>query len=629
VIVGDQPTSPEGAEPEAPAEGAGEEFVVAKSIVVSRAAERDEESYRRSMPPVMSRSVLRSRWLEQQEGQKQRRSRTYAGRETRADEIIQPPYDLRALAQLLEDSPDFASVVEQLAVDVSGRGWDLVDAEDPLPEPGEPWPASPATIADQDRAITEERMRATAWLKALPRDFTGGKLSVQDLSKNAQVDYEALGEGYIEVAPEPGGDESAPIPAQLYHIQGQYVRKREDGTYVQLDVNGREAAFFRQFGSDPEAPSSRYTRDEAFKAGLDEEGEGALKNELFELRRYHPNELHYGLPLIVSALAAVRGNIFCDDRNVRYFINRAMPDWVVELKANKATINSTTNNLVDRYEEAIREHMEYVLKGDDYRTLILRVPTGEMETTWTKLTTEFEPAGLDAYQLRNRDVTIRVYRVPPHRLGIVETANLGSGSGESQDETYKHAQVDPRQERLEDFWDELLKRRGFRGLSFLYRDIDVTDEVREMQLYVMADATGALSVNEGRRWLSRMVKDQDFPDLDEDDADTPKYLLEARAAQTGGGLEGLFGSGGALPEREGAGALPSPAGGAGGLPAPAMQGTLAFDPGYARVRREMQSRMGRMRERRARLLEVAAGARRPAPKPENGDRAAAPEAIAP
>jgi len=255
------------------------------------------------------------------------------------------------------------------------------------------------------------------------------------------------------------------------------------------------------------------------------------------------------VPQVIAALNAVYGQIYSDARNLRWFINRSVPDWLVMVKAQSSTLRDNAGREeVDDFLDEVEEHMKHLVQGEDHRTMMLKVPTDILEMEWEELTPAPKDQDYQVYQIRNRDTVIRAYRMLPHRIGIIETASLGSGSGESQEETYKRAQIDPRQEIIEKFVNQILDDMGWDAIRFKFREIDVLDEQREMGMYTQAVASKALTLNEMRRWLSRIVKDQDFPDYDEPDSDpegtaqakTPLMLLEL---QQGGPLVLPFGAG--------------------------------------------------------------------------------------
>jgi capsid portal protein len=554
----------------------------------------------------------------------EKQDRVQAGLIYQADPrgIIEPPYNLETLVNLLAENPDYYRVVDQFATDVAGRGWDLVDAEDPMGG-AELLPGGDVErAAARDAATMAQRIEAKKRLEALGRDFNGLPVPIRELAKAAIADYQAIGDGYFEVHRDPT-KASAKNPAlgqisSLFHLPGMLTRKTIYGGYVQLDESGREVAFFRPFGSQPTGGTALMDATEARISGVEP---GAVKDEVKNFRRYNAAELFYGVPPIISALAHVYGNIFSETRNVRYFYNRAMPDWLVEIKANRATFNDDGSNaILDQYETAILEHMHFILQGDDQRTLVLRIPTGEIETKWEKLDTGLADSDfLLGYRTANRDVIIGVYRMPPHRIGIVETASLGTGSGESQEETYKHSQLDPQQEMLEEFFNAILDDWGFQAVRFKFNEIDVIDELREWQMFAIAAATGAASINELRTWMSEIRKDQDFEDVDEDVANIPMWIVEQQSAQMlGGTFPGptgglpaetpVRGEGSARPvlegEEEEEAATQRP-------PLPTQAGApvsmaLAVDPAYARIRREMAERFRSQVAERRRTLQLAA-----------------------
>jgi capsid portal protein len=484
------------------------------------------------------------------QGQKRRASRD--PKETRKEnprDIIAPPFDLNALSDLLFDSADYYSIVDQLATDAAGNAYDLVDRTDPdteqpnAPEQGDinsaagirplrsPFLRQIEMMTQKqpimDARAIEERKAARRFIDSVCMDFQGNRIKPTALNKCALMDYDSHGDGYLEIARDETDPERKVIG--IYHIPSRLIRKRMDGTFCQVDGMGRAVAFFRPFQSDPGLPSSTISREEAVWGG---QKFGDLKNELVNFRRYHPGELFYGVPPIIAALVNVYGNIFSDDRNLRFFVNRALPDWIVQIKANRNVLTDPASaEIIDQYEAALREHLQYVIKGDDYRCLVLRLPNEEVEVEWEKLSEPQKDSDFQEYQGRNRDVIIRVYRMLPHRMGIIETASLGSGTGETQEETYKRAQIDPRQQMIDDFWNKLIEERGWKLIAYKSREIDVTDEQREMQLFSAAVASQVISVNEAREWLSRIVKDQDFPECDEDEADIPMWISESRQSQ--------------------------------------------------------------------------------------------------
>ena len=78
------------------------------------------------------------------------------------------------------------------------------------------------------------------------------------------------------------------------------------------------------------------------------------------------------------------------------------------------------------------------------------------------------------------DGIIRTYGVPPQLYGKIETANLGSGSGDSQKKDWKTT-FEGESCYVEDAFNNCLKNYGFTE-RFYYQKIDVIDELYEAQV---------------------------------------------------------------------------------------------------------------------------------------------------
>ena len=95
-----------------------------------------------------------------------------------------------------------------------------------------------------------------------------------------------------------------------------------------------------------------------------------------------------------------------------------------------------------------------------------------------------------------RDQIIRAFQVPPQLAGIIETANLGSGSGDSQKKDWKTT-FDGAKTFVENAFNQTLKHHGFQE-RFHYQNMDVIDEYYEAQVAQMQIASGVKTVDEVR-----------------------------------------------------------------------------------------------------------------------------------
>lgn len=531
-VLGSRPLPP----PDAPAPAPDLSALSAKSVVLTKRTEREEQSVydATKLLGLVSRATLKKAHDAQQKAISERQSEPPAESSEILHGYVEPPFDLDNLTQLLFQSWEYFAICDQLAIDVASGGYDLVDAE----EPGEPASAVERGEVDyaQGRGGPDKLLRKVArdYIDRVCRDFFGGHITVADWGSRITWDLKATGNAYAEVL---RGARAGAITGYL-HVPSRLIRRHSQGrAYCQIDEAGREVAYFRRFGfleTKEEAPEIYFSPSEA--AHLASRGKqilpGQLKPELLDFKIYHANSLHYGIPPIIAAISQVVGNIYSQNRNLRFFFNRGMPDYLITISADAAAFTDPLQGpLLQNFSDQVEEHLKFLQEGEDYRVLVLRLPTGQVEVKLEKLGTSIQDQEFAGYQADNSKAIVRVYRMLPQRLGIIETAQLGSGSGETQDETYKRAQIDPLQEMIEAPLNAALDSAGIVAIRVKLAEIDVLDEAREMALYTQAWGTKVLSINEGRAWVSRIVKDQDFTEDESDWANIPVQLLELQLAQ--------------------------------------------------------------------------------------------------
>ena len=95
-----------------------------------------------------------------------------------------------------------------------------------------------------------------------------------------------------------------------------------------------------------------------------------------------------------------------------------------------------------------------------------------------------------------RDMIITGYGVPPAMVGIIETANLGSGSGDSQKRTYKDT-LSGRAALIEGAFNKALGHNGFREV-FQFNELDTEDKKNRAEIENIRLANGSVSINEVR-----------------------------------------------------------------------------------------------------------------------------------
>lgn len=95
-----------------------------------------------------------------------------------------------------------------------------------------------------------------------------------------------------------------------------------------------------------------------------------------------------------------------------------------------------------------------------------------------------------------RDRVLATYGVPPQRVSIIEVANLGSGSGESQNKQFKKT-FKGKARLFEDAYNRILGKGGFEEY-FQYGEIDIEDKLKNAQIDNIQLNNGSLTINEVR-----------------------------------------------------------------------------------------------------------------------------------
>ena len=95
-----------------------------------------------------------------------------------------------------------------------------------------------------------------------------------------------------------------------------------------------------------------------------------------------------------------------------------------------------------------------------------------------------------------RDMIITAYGAQPAMVGVIETANLGTGSGESQKKNFKDT-LQGRAAFIEGAFEKALGHNGFDEI-FKFSDLDIEDKLNRAQIENIRLQNGSLSINEVR-----------------------------------------------------------------------------------------------------------------------------------
>jgi HK97 family phage portal protein len=104
-----------------------------------------------------------------------------------------------------------------------------------------------------------------------------------------------------------------------------------------------------------------------------------------------------------------------------------------------------------------------------------------------------------------RDQIISAFGVPPAKVGIIETGNIGGGSGEAQNKSFQINTVIPVANLLLEKLNYHILKMGFRiqGWHFEFSEVDFRDSITVEQVRELRLKYGAYSVNDWRAELGK------------------------------------------------------------------------------------------------------------------------------
>lgn len=95
-----------------------------------------------------------------------------------------------------------------------------------------------------------------------------------------------------------------------------------------------------------------------------------------------------------------------------------------------------------------------------------------------------------------RDRVLATYGVPPHMVSVVEVANIGTGTGESQMKQFKKT-FKGKARIFEDAYKKVLGRSTFKE-TFQYKELDIDDKLVKAKIDDIRINNGSLSIDEVR-----------------------------------------------------------------------------------------------------------------------------------
>ena len=209
---------------------------------------------------------------------------------------------------------------------------------------------------------------------------------------------------------------------------------------------------------------------------------------LIHIQRPNPNfkDQHYGVSLVDSCAEYIALQFNAIKYNNSILTNNGLsPDTILSYDSDvsEANFNAEVQRLQVMKEEADRTGGMLVTRGASFQT----ASNTNKDMNYLEL------------MKFCRDNIIHNFGVPPQVYGIVETANLGSGSGDSQKKDWKNT-FEGESKFVEDAFNTAFKREGF-SERFRYGTIDVEDELYNAQIHSIQIQNGIKTRDEIRNEL--------------------------------------------------------------------------------------------------------------------------------
>lgn len=403
-------------------------------------------------------------------------------------DVITPPWNLYELANYYDTSFANHAAIDAKVENIVGLGYDFHTTTRAMMMLES---SSSETATEKARKrIERAKVEMREWLESLNSDDS----FVHTMMK-AWTDYESTGNGYIEIGRTVKGEIGyvGHIPATTMR-----VRRLRDG-YVQ--IIGQKVVYFRNFGAKNPNPITADPRP----------------NEIIHIKGYSPLNTFYGVPDIISAIAALHGDQLASQYNIDYFTNKGVPRYIVTLKGAK---------LSEEAEDKMFRFLQTSLKGQNHRTLYIPLPgdsdTNKVEFKMEAVETGTQEASFNEYRIRNRDDILVAHQVPLSKIGGGDSAAIAAAL--AQDRTFKEQVARPAQRNLEKVLNKIVKEKTD-ILELKFNELTLTDEISQSQIIERHVRNQVITRNEARTQLGL----PEHPEADKFLEPTTRQEADARA----------------------------------------------------------------------------------------------------
>jgi PBSX family phage portal protein len=408
-------------------------------------------------------------------------------------DVVLPPYNLDELAFFYDNSFANHAAINAKVANTVGLGYNFI-MSDSAKQRVEEMEDSDQRLRAQ-RKVERLKTQLSEWLEELNDEDT-----FTHVIEKAFTDYEATGNGYIEIGRKVTGE-----IGYIGHIPATTIRVRRlrDG-YIQL-VNQR-VVYFKNF-QDTKTKNTVTT--------------DSRPNELIHIKKYSPKNTYYGVPDSVSAATAMVGDQLAAKYNIDYFENKAVPRYIVTLKGAKLSSDS---------EDKLFRFLQSGLRGQNHRTLFIPLPgdspDNKVEFDMKPVENGIQEGSFNKYRESNINDILMAHQVPISKVGSGQGMSIAAAL--ASDRTFKEQVARPGQKNLEKTINKIIKEQTD-ILKFKFNELTLTDENTQSQIDERYLRAQVVVPNEIRPRLGLPL----MPDGDEKVVMTPQQRAEQNAQTSG------------------------------------------------------------------------------------------------
>ncbi len=276
-------------------------------------------------------------------------------------------------------------------------------------------------------------------------------------------DVYVFGSAFLEVVLGPDGK-----PRELWNLDATTMR-------VQADEHGGVQGYIQ-------IPRFATTRSQTGKVEFD-------PREVIHFKLGTKGATLYGLSPLASLILPVTVDKYAQVYNRAFFINGAKIRGAFIMKnASPEQVERNREYMKERAKNPDMAHSDLVLEGDiEFK----QISVAQKDMEFLELR-EF-----------TRNEILAVYGVPPGKVAIIETGNIGAGSGEHQTQTLYEETILPFQMRVAEKINKHVIRDGFGITDWLFqfnkRAIDEKEQAEIFNIYLQ---NGVFTPEEVRRMVA-------------------------------------------------------------------------------------------------------------------------------